>query len=111
MRMSKAQMEHTIVQQMRLFDQDPTTFESERFPINVGGYDGYIRRIYLNRGSAPTTKYDVEYRISMDHYDAYSKKNRHTWGAFIYINRPDYLNYKTFKSIKDTDYGVEWVKW
>lgn len=110
MKMSKAQMEHTIVQNMRLFDQDPTTFESERFPVNVGGYSGHIRRIYLNRGAEPTTKYDVEYRISMEYYGM-SKKERHTWGAFIYINRPNYLNYNTYKSIKDTDYGVEWVRW
>ena len=107
MKMSKAQMEHTIVESMKLFDQDPTTFERENHQIHAGGYSGYIRRIYLPRGEP--TKYDVEYRISMEYY-GYSKKDRHSWGAFIYINRPNYLNYQTYKSIKDTDYGVEWVR-
>jgi hypothetical protein len=112
-KMTKAQMEQTIIEQMKLFNQDPEVFESELHQITVGEYKGYIRRIYLSRGAEPT-KYDVEYRISLSH-DAPLKKDRHSWGAFIYINRPDYLNYKTFKSINDTfkttDYGVEWVRW
>lgn len=111
-KMTKAQMEQTIIEQMKLFNQDPTTFDSERYEIQVGEYKGYIRRIYLQRGSTPITKHDVEYRISMSHDDKKSK-NRHTWGAFIYINRPDYLNYNFFKSIDDkfktTDYGVQWT--
>jgi hypothetical protein len=110
-KMDKNDMKNTIVEQMKLFDQDPVVFESERHEITVGEYIGHIRKIYLKRGEEPT-KYDVEYKISLSYKNPSGlKKNSHSWGAYIYINRPDYLNYKTFKSIKDTDYGVEWVKW
>lgn len=111
-KMDKNDMKDTIVEQMKLFNQDPIVFEDELHQITVGEYKGYIRKIYLANGSAPITKYDVEYRISL-HYESpcRTKKNSHSWGAFIYINRPFYLNYNTFKSIKGTDYGVEWVKW
>jgi len=110
-KMDKNDMKDTIVEQMKLFNQDPEVFESELHQITVGEYKGYIRRIYLQRGPEPT-KYDVEYRISLSYQSPCGlKKNSHSWGAFIYINRPNYLNYQTFKSIKDTDYGVEWVRW
>ena len=105
-KMNKAQMEQTIIEQMKLFNQDPEVFESEVHQITVGGYKGYIRKIYLSRGPE-LTKYDVEYRISLSH-DAPFKKNCHSWGAFIYINRPNYLNDNFFKSMKGTDYGVQW---
>lgn len=109
-KMDKNDMKDTIVEQMKLFNQDPTTFEDEKYQIQVGEYKGYIRRTYLyDIGSDTLSKYDVEYRISL-HYESPcgTKKNSHSWSAFIYINRPDYLNYKTFKSIKGTDYGVQW---
>jgi hypothetical protein len=109
-KMDKNDMKDTIVEQMKLFNQDPEVFESERHNIIVGEYVGFIRRIYLPRGPEPT-KYDVEYRISLSYHSPCGlKKNSHSWGAYIYINRPNYLNYRTFKSIKDTDYGVEWVR-
>jgi len=111
-KMDKNDMKETIIEQMKLFNQDPTTFDSERYDIQVGEYKGHIRRIYLPKGSAPASKYDVEYKISLSYESpCRTKKNSHSWGAFIYINRPDYLNYKTFKSINGTDYGVEWVRW
>jgi hypothetical protein len=108
-KMTKDDKEQTIIEQMKLFNQDPTTFEDEKYQIQVGEYKGYIRKIYLARGSEPITKYDVEYRISL-HYESPcgTKKNSHSWSAFIYINRPGYLDYKTFKSIKGTEYGVQW---
>lgn len=110
-KMTKEDKEQTVIEQMKLFNQDPTTFEDEKYQIQVGEYKGYIRRSYLQKGSQPITKYDVEYRMELSR-DGPNRKERHTWGAWIYINLPGYLNYKTFKSIDDkfrtTEYGVHW---
>jgi hypothetical protein len=101
-------MERTVIEQMERFNQDPTTFEDEKYQIQVGEYKGYIRRTYLYKiGSDTLSKYDVEYRIELSR-DGPNRRERHTWGGWIYIQRPGYLNYGNFKPIKDTEYGVHW---
>jgi hypothetical protein len=108
MKPSKADKEAIIREEMRRFDMNPTTFESEKYEIERDGYKGYIRRIYLrDLHGNPISKVDVEYRISLSN-DFPTKKHRHSWGAYIYINEPDYLCNGTYKSISGTDYGVQW---
>ena len=105
--MTKEDKEQTVIEQMKLFNQDPTTFEDEKYQIQVGEYKGYIRRTYLQKNSRPISKYEVEYRMELSR-DGRTVRARDSWGAWIYIQRPDYLNYGNFKPIKDTEYGVHW---
>lgn len=109
MKPSKADKEQIIREEMRRFDMNPTTFESEKYEIERDGYKGYIRRIYLrDLHGNPITKADVEYRISLSNGFT-TRKDRHSWNAYIYINREGYLENGVHKSISGTDYGVQWA--
>lgn len=108
LRMEKEEKLAIIVREMERFDKNPTTFEDERYDLEINGYKGYIRRTYVSKPQEETTKMDVEYHIHLNNYDECStKRQQRGWGAFIYINEPDYWNNGRYKSIKGTNYGVQ----
>jgi hypothetical protein len=108
-RMEMKQIKEIIVREMERFDKNPTTFEDESYDLEIDGYKGHIRRTFVNKPQEETTKMDVEYHIHLNNFEeCRTKREMKRWGAFIYINEPDYWNNGRYKSIEGTNYGLQY---
>ena len=91
-----------------------TTFKDESINWGKDGFRGHITRVYLpdphrKEGDPLYTERDVEYHIQGHNLDlAHNNKEAKSWTAWVYVNRPGYLNAGRFKSVQGTDYGIQW---
>jgi hypothetical protein len=107
-KMTMERKHEIIIQEMQRFNQEPTTFEDEHYDLEIDGYTGYIRRTFVPKAGRPVSKIDVEYHIHLNNFrECKVKKEFKRWGAFIYINEPEYWNTGRYKSLPGTTYGVQ----
>jgi hypothetical protein len=109
--MDKERKEAIILKEIERFNKNPTTFDYEEFKLEIDGYTGYIRRDFVAKPGEEISEKDVEYHIHLNNYkECRLKREQKSWGAFIYINEPDYWCNGKYKSIPGTHYGVQHSK-
>jgi len=107
-KMTHEQKEAIILREIERFDKNPTKFEWELYNLSVDGYTGYIRRDFVAKPGEEISEKDVEYHIHLNNYKECRRgTEQKSWGAFIYINEPDYWCNGKYKSIPGTHYGVQ----
>lgn len=109
-KLTKEYIQKAIIKYMPLFDSNINVLEREEFKFYDDGYSWYIRKDYFPKSGNQITEKDVEYHITANNYRFITgKTGSKSFMCFIYIDKPDYLNYtcKTdYKTIKNTEYRI-----
>jgi hypothetical protein len=110
--MTKSQKETAVLSVLARLDELPNTPDYDRVSIDlvIDGYTYHASRMFMPDSPRPVCELDVEYQIQVSNLAFITKRRDYrAWSCFVYINRPRYWNCDRFKSIGNTDYGVQFL--
>lgn len=111
--MTKPEKVTALIAVLTRLDELPNTPDYDRVSIDlvIDGYTYHASRMFMPDNPRPVCDLDVEYQIQVNNHAFIThKRDYRAWSCFVYINRPGYWNYDRFKSIGNTDYGVQFMK-